>query len=84
MPVLFIYTLYVPAIPVVGTYMPWTAALLGLAWGHFNVKYVEGYTESADGRMYGFRKRTQVFRLLAYGALAGMAASGATAVGLLK
>ena len=78
LPVLWLYVLYTPAIPLVGRYLPWTGAGLGLAFGYFNTKYVEGYIVSADARIKQFSRRTLVMRILFYGTLAGLAATGAS------
>ena len=82
LPVLWLYALYVPAIPVVGKFLPWSTSILGLAFGHFNTKYVEGYIVSAEGRLKPFYRRTLVMRCLFYGTLAGLASAGAAAFGL--
>ena len=81
-PVLWLYVLYTPAIPYVGTSLSWAGALLGLAFGYFNVKYVEGYTVSADQRLKPFYLRTMTIRALFYGAGAGIVASVAQALGV--
>ena len=41
-PVLFLYHLYASAIPVVGAYLYWSTAVLGVAFGYFNVQYIKG------------------------------------------
>ena len=81
-PTLFLYVLYVPAVPVLGSFryrgvlaLPWTGLLFALAIAHFNLKYVEGYTTSADARIPAFKRRTWLFRLLAYGSVVGMLSS---------
>ena len=49
--------------------------MLGCGFGYANIIYVQGYTESAEGRMPGFRLRSNILRVLFYVTLAGMAAS---------
>ena len=45
-------------------------------------EYVKGYTQSADGRLPGFRKRTMTLRLMLGGAIAGMLSTAAGAMRL--
>ena len=41
-PLLFLFNLYTPSIPYIGAYAPLAAAVLGLAFGYYNVQYIEG------------------------------------------
>ena len=80
-PVLWLYVLYTPAIPYVGTLLSWAGAALGLAFGYFNVRYVEGYIVSSEQRLKPFYQRTRTIRALFYGAGAGIVASVVQALG---
>lgn len=84
MPSIWCYVLYTPAIPVVGKFLPWTGALLALAWSYFNKEYVPKYMQAAELRIAPFRWRTRIFRVLAVGAIGGMGCSLAHALGLLS
>ena len=81
-PTIWLYTLYTPAIPVIGKYLPWVGVLLSLGVAYYNIQYVKGYIESADGRMPGFKKRTQFVRGLFYGTIGGIICAVASAFGL--
>ena len=74
---------------------PWRAKLLTLVLSHPPAvlssnasrcdraqEYVKGYTQSADGRLPGFRKRTMTLRLMLGGAIAGMLSTAAGAMRL--
>ena len=82
-PLLFLFNLYTPAVPFIGAYAPWGAALLGLAFGYYNVEYIKGYIKSADDRMPGFKMRTLCFRGIFYGFVAGAACSVLKQAGVL-
>jgi len=81
-PLIWMFVLYTPAIPVIGRYVAWCAAPLGLAIGYYFIKYIEGYIVSAEGRLQPFYKRARCVRLLFYGALAGIIACAASTAGL--
>ena len=49
-----------------------------------NVAYVDAYTISAEARIKPFSRRTAAVRALFYGTLAGLAASAASACGILR
>ena len=55
-----------------------------MVYSYFNVKYVEGYMESAEGRLKPFYARTNAFKFLIYGAFVGIGASLADHTGLLS
>ena len=61
----------------------WGAAPLGVVISLLNVAYCKGYTQSADARIKPFRRRTALFRAVFYGFAAGLAASAASAAGVL-
>lgn len=92
-PMLFLYVIYTPALPVVGRVtipgtpdlllLPWCGAVGGLAFANLNVKYVKGYMNSVEGRLKPFYRRTNVFKLTVYLTFAGIAASVADVAGLL-
>lgn len=82
LPALWIYVMYTPSIPVVGTYLSWAGLVLALGFAYYNVEYVKAYTVSAQARIAPFSKRTMFFRFIAYGAMAGMASCTASAMGL--
>jgi hypothetical protein len=84
-PLLWLYAIYAPALPlppIALTAIHWSGALLGLAFGYQNVKYVEGYTQSASARVGPFRRRTNVVKLALGAACLGLAATGSRALGL--
>ena len=82
-PVIFLYQLYCSAIPVVGAYLYWSAAVLGLAFGYLNVQYIKGYIKSADDRLPPFKMRANVLRIVFFGFLAGAASSALKQYGVL-
>mmetsp|Transcript_6670 Transcript_6670/g.21404 ORF Transcript_6670/g.21404 Transcript_6670/m.21404 type:complete len:167 (-) Transcript_6670:136-636(-) len=84
-PLLWLYAIYVPALPlppVAVTALHWSGALLGLAFGHQNVKYVEGYTQSASARLGPFRRRANIIRLALGATCLGLAATASRALGV--
>ena len=90
-PSLWLFVLYTPALevvpkvgPVVAPYLPLAGGAAAMVYSYFNVKYVEGYMESAEGRLKPFYARTNAFRFLIYGAFVGIGASLADHTGLLS
>jgi len=83
-PTLWIYVIFTPALPHVGKFLPWTGTVLAGVFAFYNVKYLEGYTESAAARLPPFKSRTAALKYLFYGACIGMTASLATTCGLAK
>jgi hypothetical protein len=68
-------TLYGPAVPFVGQFTDVTVVALSLVYAYANLKYVDGYMSSADGRMPMFKLRTNAFKGLAFGSMIAMAFS---------
>lgn len=83
-PALWLYVLYTPAVPHVGKFLPWTGALLAAAFAYYNTKYLEGYAQSVEARLPPFKARTNALMVLFTGALASMAASFLTTIGIVK
>lgn len=90
MPCLWLFTLYAPALsivptvgPIVAPHLPAAGGVAALAYSLFNKQYVEGYMESAEGRLAPFYRRTHCFKFLIYGAIAGIIASAVQASGAL-
>jgi hypothetical protein len=87
-PCLWIFVIYAPAVKILPTVGPLVAPFAGYAGGatalgyaYFNKKYVEGYMQSADGRLAPFHARTAAFKVLIYGALAGVGCAAVEASG---
>ena len=90
-PSLWLFTLYSPALsiipklgPVVAPWLPLIGGCASLVYSHFNMKYVEGYMESTEGRLKPFKYRTMMLKLLLYGSFLGISASRLENSGLLK
>ena len=88
-PLLWLYALYLPAIASLGlpsllaTVLHWSPALLGIGFASCNLKYVDGYIQSAKGRIPGFTRRLNCFLFTFAGLVIGVAVVGARSAGLL-
>jgi len=82
-PLLWICNLYAPSLPYVGPYARPATGILAFAYAYFNKQYVPAYMESAKGRLSPFKARTNAFKLIALGAIAGVAFSSAKAFGFV-
>jgi hypothetical protein len=77
-PMIWCWAIYNPSIPVVGKHMGWFLVTKSAGYAYFNFQYVKGYQESSKGRMRPFRARTVLFRVIAFGAMAGIGWSALT------
>mmetsp|Transcript_525 Transcript_525/g.1131 ORF Transcript_525/g.1131 Transcript_525/m.1131 type:complete len:200 (+) Transcript_525:64-663(+) len=72
LPLLWIFGLYAPSLPMVGNFMPWTGGALSLVYAFYNNAYVPAYMASAKDRLLPFTRRTLAFKAIAAGAGAGV------------
>mmetsp|Transcript_36025 Transcript_36025/g.83624 ORF Transcript_36025/g.83624 Transcript_36025/m.83624 type:complete len:168 (+) Transcript_36025:2-505(+) len=82
LPCLWSFNFLGGAVPYIGRFTPFATFGGACAWAYFNGKYAKGYTQSAEGRLPGFRSRLSVFKFFAFGSIGAMACVLARSAGI--